>query len=111
MSRTDPAGIHFHSFWSTRAHSPALPPLWMRIVALAYSSHGKSGHAPFYLCGDSTLPPEILHKSKKHIQKEIARAIELGFLAEGSNINCLVLPDEICGGAEGHAFGECKLHR
>ncbi|MCV7239557.1 hypothetical protein [Mycolicibacterium celeriflavum] len=59
--------------------------------------------------GESVLP-EVLGKGKRQLQNEIRRAIGLGFLAAESNIMCLVLPDEICGGAEGHHLSECKLH-
>ena len=109
MRRTDPAGLHFHSFWADHSKNPDHP-LWLRLASLAYSSHHKNGHATFFLGGESTLP-EVLQKSRRHIQKEIQLAIDKGFLAKESNINCLVLPDEICGGAEGNAFAECKLHR
>ncbi|TGD85138.1 hypothetical protein BayCH28_22315 [Mycolicibacterium sp. CH28] len=108
MSATDPAGIHYFSFWDGRAQD-ALLPLWLRVVSMAYGNHTKNGHATFYLGGESTLP-ELLGKSKRHVQNEIRQAVKLGFLASGSNINCLVLPDEICGGARGHKFAECRLH-
>lgn len=115
MSREDPAGIHFHSFWADRARDLDLP-VWMRIVGLAYSSHRKNGHATFFMCGQSTLAEQLgttkkgAALSRLHLQKEIRKAIRLGFLARESNVNCLVLPDEICGGADGHAFAECKHH-
>ena len=108
MCATDPAGIHYFSFWESRADNEAVP-LWLRIVARAYSQHSKNGHAPHYLGGESTLT-DILKKSRQHLQNEIRRAIEFGFLAAESNVNCLVLPDEICGGVKGNARAECKLH-
>lgn len=109
MHGGDPAGIHFFSFWSDRAKDEGAP-LWLRLAALAYSSHTKNGHATFFITGDSNLP-ETVGKKRQHVQNEIRRAIELGLLAKESNINCLVLPDEICGGAKGHPHAECKLHK
>lgn len=108
MRREDPAGIHYHSFWNARAEDVSAP-LWLRIVAYAYGSHRKNGHASFHLCGESTLP-ELLEKGKQQVMNEIRRAVKYGYLAPESNIYCLVLPDEICGGADGHRFAECKLH-
>jgi hypothetical protein len=108
LGRGNPAGIHLHSYWQARANDPELA-IWLRIVALAYASHRKNGHATFYMAGESTLP-RILGKSKRAIQNELKKAIARGFLAEGSNANCLILPDGIFGGAEGHKFADCKLH-
>lgn len=108
MNRGDPAGIHFFSFWSERAKDETAP-LWLRLAALAYSHHRKNGHASFALGSESTLP-EVLGKSRVQIQNEIRRAVQRGYLDEQSNINCLVLPYEICGGAEGHPMGLCDKH-
>jgi hypothetical protein len=108
MSREDPAGIHFFSFWADRAKDNGLV-LWMRLVGMAYSAHGKNGHASFCLAGESTLA-DVLGKPRQQVLNEIRRAVKHGFLSPESNINCLVLPDRICGGADGHRFAECKLH-
>lgn len=108
MGLSDPAGIHFHSFWVARSDNVDLP-LWLRIVSLAYGNHAKNGHATFFLKGESTLPG-IFKREKQQIRNEIVRAVERGFLASSSNINCLVLPDEICGGASGSRYAKCKFH-
>ncbi|BBX87848.1 hypothetical protein [Mycolicibacterium aubagnense] len=114
MHRDDPAGIHFFSFWAARAKD-GKNPRWLRITSLAYSSHRKNGHATFCLKGESTLCEALgLENTRNNtlsLQKEIRSSIARGFLAPGSNIRCLVLPDEICGGAEGHLFADCQLHR
>ncbi len=114
MCAEDPAGIHYFTFWAGRAQSKDIPG-WLRIVALAYSSHQKNGHAPFHLGGKSTLYESLgiddSRNSKLNLQRDIRKAVANGFLSPESNIHCLVLPDEICGGAKGHAFADCKLHR
>jgi hypothetical protein len=102
-----------HAFWSERARNTDLP-IWLRLAALAYSSHTKNGHATFMLALESTLP-EVLGMTNKHplqqIRNEIRRAIRHGFLAEESNHLCLVLPDGITGGAEGHRHSPRHLHK
>jgi hypothetical protein len=108
LSRGNPAGIYLHSYWQARADDTTLP-IWLRLAVLAYASHSKNGHATFYMSGESTLP-KALNKDKHVIQKEMKKAIDRGFLASDSNVNCLVLPDGVFGGAEGHKFAECKLH-
>lgn len=108
MTRQDPAGVHFHTFWAARANDKQLA-LWLRLVALAYSSHRRNGHATFYLCGESTLP-EVLGKPRKQVGQEIRRAVKHGFLGPESNLNCLVLPIGIEGGAEGNEYAECPYH-
>ncbi|BBY82292.1 hypothetical protein H7I53_13640 [Mycolicibacterium pulveris] len=108
MGRADPAGIHFFEFWFERAQDKSLPH-WLRVVGLAYSGHTKNGHAKFCLNGESTLP-ETLGISKRHAQNEVRKAVKNGFLDEGSNIMCLVLPSGICGGAEGNVHAKCQLH-
>jgi hypothetical protein len=108
LGRGNPAGLHLHSYWQDRAGDDKLP-IWLRLAAIAYASHHKNGHATFYMSGESTLP-KTLGRDKRVIQNELKKAIDRGFLAEQSNINCLVLPDGIFGGAEGHKFADCKLH-
>lgn len=108
MGRDNPAGIHFFSHWYELAQDESLA-LWLRLAALAYSSHWKNGHATFYLNGESTLP-DVMRKSRRHLQNEIPKAVAKRFLLPESNVNCLVVPYGICGGAEGNAYGDCKLH-
>jgi hypothetical protein len=109
MTREHPGGKHFFSYWQEHADNEDLP-LWLRLAALAYCSHRKNGHATFFLNGESTLPKQ-LGKTKRHIHNEIKNAVACGFLAEGSNSCCLIIPDGITGGAEGNKFAECKHHR
>jgi len=108
MCREDPAGIFFFSFWADRANDTNSP-LWLRLTAHAYASFRKNGHASFDL-PDGSILPELLGKSRQQINNEIRRAVRLGYLAEGSNIDCLIVPGDICGGAEGNRFAECNKH-
>jgi hypothetical protein len=100
--------MYQHAFWQARADDTTLP-IWLRIAAVAYASHTKNGHSTHFLAGESTLP-QALKKDKRIVQNELRKAIDRGWLAEESNVNCLVLPDGMFGGAKGHKFAECKLH-
>jgi len=102
MSRDNPGGIHFHSFWLERATDKELQ-LWVRVVALAYGSHRANGHAnwgPGYLAA-------FFDKSASQVCTAITTAKVNGFLAEESNIRCLVVPEGIAGGL-GHPDDPCR---
>lgn len=89
---------HYQESWHERSGDRRLP-RWLRVTALAYGSHDNNGHAQFKR-GDIALilgsvdgtTGEIIPLSRQRVYECIQLAIELDFLAEGSNARCLIVP-------------------
>lgn len=87
---------HFQDDWQARAGDPRLP-YWLRVAALAYGSHADNGHARFKR-GEVALILGTMDKATgevrpfANVRREIARAVEFGWLEPGSYWACLIVP-------------------
>jgi hypothetical protein len=87
---------HFQDDWQARAGDPRLP-YWLRVAALAYGSHTDNGHARFrrgevaLILGHVDTSTGVV-RPFTNVRREIARAVEYGWLAEGSYWGCLIVP-------------------
>lgn len=89
----NPGGTFYQNFWHDRAKDVELP-LWHRLYSLAYSDYRGNRHA-FYGAGALT---EYFGKSSSQVKHAIDKAVGHGFLAVGSNLCCLIVPDQFGGG-------------
>lgn len=96
VSGERPWARHYMDDWQARAGDPRLP-YWLRVAALAYGSHANNGHARFKR-GEialvlATVDPDTgeVHPFA-NVRREIARAVEYGWLEDGSYWGCLVVP-------------------
>ena len=103
---------HYQDVWEERAGDPRLPK-WMRVAALAYGMHRANGHACF--------PPGaialVLGKpnggdvvKEPNVGRIIKRAVEYGFLGEGSTSRCLIVPAHAIEGGLGSQHAICPMH-
>ena len=98
MSAKTPRGWarHFQDDWQARAGDPRLP-YWLRVAALAYGSHTDNGHARFkrgevaLILGSVDRATGVV-RPFANVRREIARAVEYGWLEEGSFWGCLIVP-------------------
>lgn len=87
---------HYQDDWQARAGDPRLP-YWLRMAALAYGCHADNGHARFKR-GEVALILGSLDRETgelrpfANVRREIARAVEYGWLEEGSYWGCLIVP-------------------
>lgn len=91
-----PWARHFQDDWQARAGDPRMP-YWLRVAALAYGSHTDNGHARFKrgevaLILGSVDPITGELRPFANVRREIARAVEYGWLADGSYWGCLIVP-------------------
>lgn len=102
---------HAQDEWERRAGDRRLP-YWLRIASLAYAKHGNNGHAAFkrgdvaVVLGTPGMPLD-----RRQLHEYVQRAIELGWLAEGSTSMCLVVPPHIVDkGRIGEPKKTCRVH-
>lgn len=109
-----PWARHYQDEWASRAGDPRLPH-WLRVTALAYSSHTDNGHARFkrgevaLILGrvDATTGEIQPHRN---VARVIGEAIAYGWLAADSFWGCLVVPAHaIKKGSHGTA-SPCPIH-
>lgn len=87
---------HYQDDWQARAGDPRLP-YWLRVSALAYGSHADNGHARFKR-GEVALILASVDRGTgevrlfANVRREIARAVEFGWLEDGSYWGCLIVP-------------------
>jgi hypothetical protein len=87
---------HYQDDWQARAGDPRLP-YWLRVAALAFGSHANNGHARFKR-GEIALILGTVDQSTgelrpfANVRREIGRAVEYGWLDEGSYWGCLIVP-------------------
>ena len=98
MSRPGPRvwARHFQDDWQARAGDPRLP-YWLRVTALAYGSHHDNGHARFKRGEVALILGTVDHETGEvrphaNVRREIARAVEFGWLEDGSYWGCLIVP-------------------
>jgi hypothetical protein len=90
--------------WENRSADPRLPS-WLRIVCLADGMHKANGHANFdrgtrwapghlaLVLGEVDRATGEIHPAHRNtVLDAIDKAVGLGFLAEGSNSACLIVP-------------------
>ncbi|KXP02210.1 hypothetical protein AXK59_16755 [Tsukamurella tyrosinosolvens] len=63
-------------------------PVWQRVAFLAYARADTSGHVPF----NGNRIAEILDRPVRRVTEAIAKAVERGWLQDGSSRHCLVIP-------------------
>lgn len=63
-------------------------PAWQRLAFLAYSRADTSGHAPFN--GDRAA--KLAGLRPDNVAREIRKAVQMGWLQDGSTRACLVIP-------------------
>lgn len=87
---------HFQDEWQARAGDPRLP-RWLRVAALAYGSHTNNGHARFKRGEVALILGSIDRETGvvgpyPNVRREVALAVEFGWLEEGSYWGCLIVP-------------------
>lgn len=98
MSKPSPRvwARHFQDDWQARAGDPRLP-YWLRVTALAYGSHADNGHARFKRGEVALILGSVDQETGEvrpfaNVRREIARAVEYGWLENGSYWGCLIVP-------------------
>lgn len=90
-------------------------PYWLRVTALAYGSHADNGHARFKRGEVALILGTVDHETGElrpfaNVRREISRAVEYGWLEEGSYWGCLIVPaHSIRKGELGHRPAPCPL--
>lgn len=114
MGIENPWARHYQGVWSERSGDPSLPD-WLRVAALAYGRHRANGHATFgagrvalVLARVDTATGELTPSS--NVSRAIAKAVEYGWLAQGSKTRCLIVPRHAVEGGVGHPFAACPVH-
>ncbi len=86
----------------------------MRVAFLAFGTHKRNGHSPFYdwkEIAEQTTPPGKPEPNDRQIRRAITTAVDRGFLTEQSHHKCLVVPSHwISGGATGREHAPCGRH-
>lgn len=102
---------HLQAEWERRAGDRRLPN-WLRVASLAYGKHGNNGHANFkrgdvaVVLGEPGKPLD-----RRQVYEYIARAVELGWLLDGSTSMCLVVPPHVVDkGKLGQPKTRCRVH-
>lgn len=116
MSRPSPRvwARHFQDDWQARAGDPRLP-YWLRVAALAFGSHADNGHARFKRGEVALILGTVDHETGQlrpfaNVRREIARAVEYGWLEDGSYWGCLIVPaHSIRRGDLGKRHAPCPL--
>jgi hypothetical protein len=107
---------HYQSAWENRAANHDLP-MWARIISLAYGRHQANGHAVFqrgqltWILGKPPKGDEPFKRAdRQRVYEAIATAVKFGWLAEGSCLECLVVPGHAIEGPQGNAKAPCPVH-
>lgn len=105
--------MHQQSPWTEQARNPKVD-LWLRVAFLAFGTHGRNGHAPFYNAreiAERTTPLRRPVPDDRQVRRAIADAIDRNFLTEQSGSKCLVVPSYwISGGSTGSEHAVCRRH-
>lgn len=105
---------HYQRVWAERSGNTRLPD-WLRLVSLAYGSHGANGHAPFAR-GEIALALGRMDEERgefvpgRNVARAIRVAVEHGFLSPRSTPRCLVVPAHAIGGPHGNPLKPCPEH-
>lgn len=91
-----PWARHFQDDWQARAGDPRLP-FWLRVASLAYGHHENNGHARFKRGEIALILAKVNHETgeiRPHqwVGRDIALAVEYGWLDKGSFWGCLIVP-------------------
>ena len=100
---------HAQDHWLDMAGKPEFPD-YLRATFVAYGRHAANGHAnldrgdlAYYLIRkDGTLP------ERRVVWRAVQQAIRLGFLAEGSQLLCLIVSSHDVQGGAGSADKRCR---
>lgn len=105
--------MHQQGPWVEQARHPQVD-LWLRVAFLAFGTHKRNGHSPFYdwkEIAERATPPGKPGPDDRQIRRAIATAVDRGFLTEHSHHKCLVVPSHwISGGATGREYAPCGRH-
>lgn len=87
---------HYQDDWQARAGDPRLP-YWLRVAALAFGSHADNGHARFKRGEIALILGTVDGQTGElrpfaNVRREVARAVEYGWLEPGSYWGCLIVP-------------------
>jgi hypothetical protein len=107
---------HYQAAWDNRAANHNLP-MWARLVCYAYGRHEANGHAMFQRGSLRVLlgkPPQgdrpFTPAPRSTVHEAINTAVMYGWLAEGSCLECLVVPGHAIAGPQGDAEAPCPVH-
>jgi hypothetical protein len=116
MSVRNPWARHYQSIWHDRAGDDSLPN-WLRVAALAYGAHKANGHAMFepraiglVLARVDRETGVVTELDSGNVKHAIDRAVQAGWLAEGSGARCLVVPGHAISGGLGRTTDPCPQH-
>lgn len=100
---------HAQDHWLDLAGNPNFPD-YLRVMFVAYGRHAANGHAVlergelgYYLVRrDGTLP------ERRIVWRAVQEAMKLGYLAEGSQLLCLVVSSHDVQGGRGDQKARCR---
>ncbi|MGG5260825.1 hypothetical protein [Phycicoccus avicenniae] len=100
---------HAQDHWKEMAGKPRFPD-YLRVTFVAYALHAANGHAnldrgelAYHLVREDGSLPE-----RRVVWRAVQEAMKLGFLAEGSQLLCLVVSSHDVQGGKGSADRRCK---
>lgn len=99
---------HAQDHWLHFAGNPNFPD-YLRVTFVAYGRHAANGHARlnrgellhFLMRKDGTLP------DRRKANSAVSEAVDLGYLAVGSGLLCLVVPAHAVQGGQGNPDARC----
>lgn len=102
---------HRNKHWLDKAINPEHPPA-LRVYFVALGRRRVGGHAPLrggelaelLIDGDGTIP------DRRRVAKAIRQCVQYGYLAEGSNALCLIVPTDDVRGGHGQEFRCPRAH-
>ncbi len=98
VKKSEPWARHYQDAWHDRSGDRRLPRR-LRVVALAYGVHDNDGHARFdrgqvalVLGTVDQETGEVITLNRQRVHEAVQQAVDLGFLGDGSNARCLIVP-------------------
>ncbi|MEC4614571.1 hypothetical protein [Tsukamurella tyrosinosolvens] len=82
-------------------------PRWQRIAFYCWSHCRRDNHCPVP-GGKLAL---LLGAEPRLVRREIKKAVDMGFLLDGSNENCLIMPGEMRYNAGNYVAKDCPHHQ
>ncbi len=105
--------IHQLGPWQEQARHPNVD-LWLRVAFLAFGTHKRNGHSPFYdwkEIAERTTPLGKPSPDDRQVRRAISTAVDRGFLASASHHKCLIVPSHwVSGGPTGNEHAVCTRH-
>lgn len=103
---------HRNEHWNDKAINPRHP-LALRVYFAALGHRRVGGHAPFTSgeLGELLVSVEGVIPDRRRVAEAVRQCVQWGYLAEGSNALCLVVPLEDVTGGRGKPHRCRRSHR